>query len=534
MIKTPWKRLSELLKLEQREVSQLYIYAIFSGILGLSLPLGIQAVIHFIQAGQISTSWLLLILFVIGGVILSGTLQIMQLRITENLQQRIFARYSFDLAYRFPRFQRSMVNDKEPTELMNRFFDVISLQKGLAKVLLDFTSSSLQIAFSLIVLSFYHPFYIAFSLLLVFTLYLVFRPMIRSGFKTSMEESGHKYRTAYWLQEVARADWSFRLTPKGNLPLKRLDEHTQQYLNAREAHFKILWKQYFWMVSLKAVIVAALLGLGGYLVIDQQMNLGQFVAAEVLILLLLSSVEKLIQLLEYLYDVFTSLEKLGQVIDIPLAFEQLETSADADNRSIFPVELLSKTEKESPIIKVEKGDKIILRGIDSVETTNVLRHLIDTSIDSNTILLWNKTIPDAQKIARTFDVTGWFEKGSQLVRGSLMDNILMGRNYITEDQLNLAVSTSGLTEFIEKERYGYNFEIFQQFGQFTEEVKEKILITRALVHQPEFLLLSFDQLSTENDELSDILSRIGENYPNTTIVCASEHIVLPNWTIKTI
>jgi ABC-type bacteriocin/lantibiotic exporter with double-glycine peptidase domain len=534
MIKTPWKRLSELLKLERREVSQLYIYAIFSGILGLSLPLGIQAVIHFIQAGQISTSWFILILFVIGGVILSGTLQIMQLRITENLQQRIFARYSFDLAYRFPRFKRSLVNDKEPSELMNRFFDVMSLQKGLAKVLLDFTSSSLQITFSLIVLSFYHPFYIAFSLLLVFTLYLVFRPMIRAGFKTSMEESGYKYRTAYWLQEVARADWSFRLTPKGNLPLKRLDAHAQGYLNAREEHFKILWKQYFWMVSLKAVIVAALLGLGGYLVIDQQMNLGQFVAAEVLILLLLNSVEKLIQLLESLYDVFTSLEKLGQVIDIPLAFEQADPSENMDNRNIFPVELSNKDENDLTILKVEEGDKIILRGVDSIQTTSILRQLIDTSIDSNNILLWNKTVPDAQKIATTFDFTGWFEKGSQLVRGTLMENIIMGRDYINEEQLKLAVATTGLIEFIEKERYGYNFEIFQQFGQFTEEIKEKILITRALIHQPKFLLLSFDQLSMETDELSDILSKIEENYPDTTIVCASEHISLPNWKIKTI
>jgi ABC-type bacteriocin/lantibiotic exporter with double-glycine peptidase domain len=534
MIKTPWKRLSELLKLEKREVSQLYIYAIFTGILGLSLPLGIQAVIHFIQAGQISTSWVLLILFVIGGVILSGTLQIMQLRITENLQQRIFARYSFDLAYRFPRFKRSMVNDKEPTELMNRFFDVISLQKGLAKVLLDFTSSSLQIAFSLIVLSFYHPFYIAFSLLLVFTLYLVFRPMIRAGFKTSMEESGHKYRAAYWLQEVARADWSFRLTPKGNLPLKRLDEHAQNYLTAREEHFKILWKQYFWMVSIKAVIVAALLGLGGYLVIDQQMNLGQFVAAEVLILLLLASVEKLIQLLESLYDVFTSLEKLGQVIDIPLAFDQAESLNYSENRSIFPIELQHKTKHEECILKIEKGDRIILRGTETIYTTHILRQLIDTSMETDTVLLWNKTIPDSQKIIHTFDCTGWFEKGSQLVRGTLMENIIMGRDYIKEEQLNLAVHTTGLVDFIEKEKYGYNFEIFQQYGQFTEEVKEKILITRALVHEPQFLLLSFDQLSMETDKLSDMLSRISENYPNTTIVCASEHITLPNWTIKTL
>jgi ABC-type transport system involved in cytochrome bd biosynthesis fused ATPase/permease subunit len=217
-----------------------------------------------------------------------------------------------------------------------------------------------------------------------------------------------------------------------------------------------------------------------------------------------------------------------------LAFEQFEEEDNTLNRSIFPVELTSKEENDKPIIKVDKGDKIILRGIDSIETTNILRQLIDTSIDSSNILLWNKTVPDSQKIVKTFDVTGWFEKGSQLVRGTLMENIIMGRESISEHQLQLAIETTGLIEFIEKERYGYNFEIFQQFGQFTEEVKEKVLITRAIAHDPEFLLLSFDQLAMETDELSEILSRIETNYPNTTIVCASEHLSLPNWTIKTI
>ena len=131
---SPWKRLGELLKLDKREVSQLYIYAIFSGIVSLSLPLGIQSVIHFIQGGEITTSWIILVILVIFGVILTGALQIMQLRITENIQQRIFARYSFNFAFRLPRFDREYLKGKIPAEFMNRFFDVITLQKGVSKV----------------------------------------------------------------------------------------------------------------------------------------------------------------------------------------------------------------------------------------------------------------------------------------------------------------------------------------------------------------------------------------------------------------
>jgi ABC-type bacteriocin/lantibiotic exporter with double-glycine peptidase domain len=210
---SPWKRLGELLNLDKKEVSQLYIYAIFSGIVSLSLPLGIQSVIHFIQGGEITTSWIILVALVICGVVLTGVLQIMQLRITENIQQRIFTRYSFNLAYRFPRFDRAYLKGKIPTELMNRFFDVITLQKGISKVLLEFSAAFLQIIFSLLVLAFYHPFYIAFGISLLILIYVIFRPILKKGFETSLNESKYKYKTAFWLQEIAKTNWSFRLAP---------------------------------------------------------------------------------------------------------------------------------------------------------------------------------------------------------------------------------------------------------------------------------------------------------------------------------
>jgi ABC-type bacteriocin/lantibiotic exporter with double-glycine peptidase domain len=166
---SPWSRLISLLKLDKSDVSLLYIYAIFRGLVSLSLPLGIQSVIHFIQAGEITTSWIVSIILVIIGVLLSGVLQILQLRITENIQQKIYVRYAFDFAFRFPRFDRKLLDKLVPSELMNRFFDIINLQKGISKVLLDFSAAILQILFSLFVLSFYHPFYIIFSIGLVIT-----------------------------------------------------------------------------------------------------------------------------------------------------------------------------------------------------------------------------------------------------------------------------------------------------------------------------------------------------------------------------
>ena len=135
---TPLKRYFRLLQLDRKDIAQIVFYAVFSGLISLSLPLGIQAIINFIQAGQVSISWIVLILLVVLGVSLVGLLSLMQLRITENLQQKIFIRSSFEFAYRLPKIKVSEIYDFYPPELANRFFDTLSIQKEHQSYLLIF------------------------------------------------------------------------------------------------------------------------------------------------------------------------------------------------------------------------------------------------------------------------------------------------------------------------------------------------------------------------------------------------------------
>ncbi len=525
---SPWKRLGELLKLDKREVSQLYIYAIFSGIVSLSLPLGIQSVIHFIQGGEITTSWIILVFLVICGVILTGVLQIMQLRITENIQQRIFTRYSFNLAYKFPRFDREFLKGKIPAELMNRFFDVINLQKGISKVLLEFSAAFLQIFFSLLVLAFYHPFYIAFGISLIILIYIVFKPIIKKGFETSLEESKYKYKTAYWLQEIAKTNWSFRLAPNSPHALNRIDEHVQDYLSSRESHFKILWKQYIWMIAIKALIVASLLGLGGYLVIDQQMNLGQFVAAEVLIILILSAIEKIIQSLETLYDVFTSLEKLGQITDVPITFEEKQRNPDTD--SLFPIELINvEQENLTQIFSIQEHESIFVKGGHQQEIVKLFQELIDPSISMKTKPRWNKTIPDADRLAANLEQFSWFSHNTQLFDGTLIDNILMSRENLNLADLEKAIQTLHMDYFVAQKAEGYNFNLSKANKIISEAERERLLIAKAIVNNPKLLLISFHGSTFNADEQNEIIENIEKNYPSITILCASNENIMSNW-----
>ena len=270
---TPLKRYFNLLRLDKKDIVQIFSYAIFSGLISLSLPLGIQAIINFIQAGRISVSWIVLVVLVVIGVIFAGILSLMQLRISENLQQKIFIRSAFEFAYRIPKLKFNEVHNSQTSELANRFFDTISIQKGTSKLLIDFSSAFLQIFFGLILLSLYHPFFILFGIFLAILLYLIFKFSYQSGLQTSLKESKSKYKVANWLLELAKNNFSFKNPNHLEFALEKNNSLVTKYLAYREKHFSIIKRQFSQLLIFKALITSSLLLIGGFLVINQQMNI---------------------------------------------------------------------------------------------------------------------------------------------------------------------------------------------------------------------------------------------------------------------
>jgi len=141
MSQSPVKRFWNLLGRYTTEIRQIYIIALFIGIVNLTLPLGIQAIINFLQTGEFTTTWLLLVGFVLLGITIAGFLGIYQQRIVENIQQDLFARSAFEFAFRLPKIAFIQLDKVHAPELVNRFFDTLTIQKGLPKILIDFLQS---------------------------------------------------------------------------------------------------------------------------------------------------------------------------------------------------------------------------------------------------------------------------------------------------------------------------------------------------------------------------------------------------------
>lgn len=528
---TPLNRLWMLLKPDSLDIRNIYIYAVFSGLVSLTLPLGIQAIVNLIQGGEISTSWVILVIIVVGGVAAAGIMQILQLRITERLQQKIFTRAAFEFAYRIPKIRLEQLYKQYAPELMNRFFDTLTVQKGLPKILIDFTAAALQVVFGLILLSFYHPFFIVFSLVLALLIVAIIQFTARQGLQTSLKESKHKYSVAYWLEEIARAAPSFKLAGQTTLPLNKTNEKVDLYLDARNSHFKILMKQYGLMVGYKVIVVAGLLGIGGILVFDQAMNIGQFIAAEIIILLVVSSVDKLILSAETIYDVLTALEKIAQVTDLEIEAEhgidaKKELNTPGISISLKDVSFRYRDQQEDAIsnfnITINESEKIVIAGLNGSGKSTLLNILSGICRPSKGAVLYGGIPFRNLELESIRDLKGGYLEDEIIFEGTLIENIAMGRDIATLENVTWAAEKLGLTDFIHGLPQGYDTMLDPLNQGLPRSIIQKILLARAIVIRPKLLFLEEPLKHIDNAERNSIINfLLSKENPWTLIAVSS-------------
>ncbi|WP_269685707.1 peptidase domain-containing ABC transporter [Flavobacterium lacustre] len=533
---TPLKRFYNLLELDKKDVYQIFFYAIFAGLISLSLPLGIQAIINFIQSGRVSASWIVLIILVVFGVALVGILSLMQLRITENLQQKIFVRSSFEFAARLPKIKSEQLYNTYPPELANRFFDTMTIQKGTSKLLIDFSAALLQIIFGILLLSLYHPYFILFGILLFILLYFIFKFSYQSGLETSLKESKFKYKVASWLQEVARNNFSFRNELNYDFALKKNNQIVSDYLNYREKHFDVIKRQFSQLIIFKIIITASLLSIGGFLVLSQEMNIGQFVAAEIIILLVINSVEKIIIGLETFYDVLTSIEKIGQVTDLELEEDTIINNDTCYTNIVLETENIkfrfpdSKKEVLNAIsLKIEQGEKIVLDGENGSGKTTLIRLLSGLLQPTSGSFYINDDTFRKINLKQYRSQIGSIIHSETPFEGTILENITFKDTTIPFEDIKWAIDGVQLSSFIKSLPKGLDTRIFPEGKQLSSSNAQKILLARSIIHRPKILFYEDPTDSMDEKVANEIIDFITSDANKWTIVVSSKN---PYWKTK--
>jgi ABC-type bacteriocin/lantibiotic exporter with double-glycine peptidase domain len=533
---TPQQRIVRLLGQYRKEIRYIFLYALVAGLINLSLPLGIQAIIGQIAGGGINASWGVLVLFVLVGAALTGVLRIMQLSVMEYIQRRIFTESAFDFALRIPRLNLEMLRKEHLPELVNRFFDTISLQKGLPKILIDGMTAVLQIIFSLLLLSVYHASFLFFSLLLLGVLIVLFYWIAPLGIRTSLEESKYKYKLVFWLEEMARVATTFKLAGENDFPIHRTDDITVHYLEARAKHWRILMVKFISSTVFRVLTLGSFLVLGSILVMQNQLNIGQFVAAEILILFVIDSVEKLIILHETGYDVLTATEKLGQVADLPLEREggvRVEEFCSATQPLEVEVRNLDYqySDGESKVLKninlrISPGEKVAVVGYNGSGKSTLMQILSVVRRDFTGSLLFNGLPKQSLDLRSLREHIGDLSSQEDIFKGSIMENITLGNKKIELSRVLETINKLGLNEFVRESALGLDTELLPGGINIPRSTVTKLLVARAVVARPNMLVMEEPLSNLNFKDRINIAQYLTAKENPWTFICVTEDPVM--------
>jgi ABC-type bacteriocin/lantibiotic exporter with double-glycine peptidase domain len=315
---SPLRRLMQLLRPERSDILTVMVFSTVVGMLALATPIAVEALVNTVAFGRFTQPVIVLSLILLIFLGFGAAFEALNVTIVEILQRRLFTRVVEDLAYRLPRVDQRALDGCHGPELANRFFDVVTIQKVTASMVLDGLGVVLQMIIGMMVLAFYHPFLLGFDLVLLASVLFVFLVLGQGAVKASIGESRAKYAAAAWLQSLALHTTAFKMHGGNQFALNQADQLAINYLEARKKHFSIFLRQLLFMLGLQAIAATALLGLGGWLVLQGELTLGQLVAAELIVTIIVGSLAKMGKYVESFYDLLASVDKLGMLFDLPI------------------------------------------------------------------------------------------------------------------------------------------------------------------------------------------------------------------------
>ena len=496
---SPAARFLGLLRPEMADIGTLVVFSLITGLLYLAVPLAVNGLVSNLAFGTQSAPFQQALLFIaaalFGCLLLSAVMRGLQYLVAEHVQCRIFVRVAADMAWRLPRVKAESVDGEHAPEMVNRFLDVVTVQKSTSLLLLNGINIVIGALIGLVVLAFYHPFLLAYMVVMLVAIALIVFVLGRGAVRTSVAESRGKYAVVNWLEDVARYPRLFKGPGGYALAAERADRLARSYLAHRAAHFRILMRQVGGLLALEVLASSALLVVGGGLVLSQQLTLGQLVAAELIVSAVVASIAKLGKQFEAWYDALAAVDKLGHLVD-------LETErVDGDVPPGAPASGASVVAKG--LRHAYPGGREVLRAVDfelpaggRLAVSGPQGSGCSTLLD----LLAGMREPSSGSIlVDGLDLRSWsleslrsrvmLLRSQDIFNGTVADNVGLSLPGVGLEQVQDALARAGLLDDVLAMPQGLSTPLVTGGLPLSSRQRNRLLIARALLLRPRLLLL---------------------------------------------
>lgn len=489
----PFTRLRQLLRPERRDLFQVVLFALVVAVLSLATPVAVETLVNTVAFGVLVWPLVAMAAVLFACLGLAAAVRALQVYVVEVVQRRLFVRVAADYAHRLPRVQLAALDRRNGPELANRFFDVLTVQKAAATLLLDGVALAVTAATGMTVLAFYHPFLLGFDVLLVTLVAVLVFVLGLGGVKTSLRESHAKYDLAGWLEEVPRNLRAFKFANGRGLAVATADRLAGEYVAARKAHFRVVWRQTLFALGLQVAASTALLTLGGLLVINRQLTLGQLVAAELIVTLVVASVAKLGKYAEAYYDLLTAAEKLGTLTDLPLDRAGGEPLPAGGPLGVHVVGVAAVRGRELAVAAdwaVAPGERVAVAGAPGSGKTALFEAVcgLREPLGGGRVELGGidlrQLCPDSVR-----EQVALVGPAAEVFAGTVADNVSGGRTDLAPADVRAALRAVGLLEAVLALPHGPDTPLAPHGGPLSGEQAGRLGLARAVAGRPRLLLL---------------------------------------------
>lgn len=520
--------LKSIIEIEKRDIWIMTIYSIAIGFLSLVIPIGIQSLVNILNFGTIFQPIIILTVLVILALSFAGVLSIMQFFLAELIQQRVFVRIASTISKRISLYQRDSFEKVHLPELSNYFLDISTIQKSLTLLLTDGMAIILQTVIGLLVLILYHPIFILFDLILIFSIWMIIRVLGQNGIETSIYESKAKYATESWMEEISQNKNSFRSKNSSEFAILKVEAHTKDYLKYRSKHYKVLFKQMIGFISIQAIGSGFLLGLGGYLVIKGEITLGQLVAAEIIVAKILDKFPKIGKYLESFYDLCASLDKINYLLDMDIE-EKKKECFETNLKKPFHLQIqsLNHQKNETLILKninleIASGECVGIFGETNSGKTTLLEILYGLHIPTSGNIIFNTHRLSELDIFELRNDIAYMAK-TEIFSGTILDAVRLGNFSLNYTEIREALERVGLGEKISELKDGLNTKIYRNHYPLKRDELYKLMFARTFLTNAGLIIIDDSLKNLEMNSKEKIISELIQEKKKSTILIAASN-----------
>lgn len=499
---SPLDRLIKLIRSERDDILLLLYLTLGYGFLSIATPVAVQALVNNVTMGGVIQPLVVISLILFFLLVISGLLYVLEDYVVEYIQRRLFVNTAIEVAKNTQGAAAEVYDNTNPVELVNRFFDITTIQKSAATLLTVGLIATVQGLIGSLILIFYSFYFAIIVVIVLLFLWFIINVLGKNATSTAIDESKAKYATAAWLETIAGNFYLFKFYNG----LHRAETFTQaltsKYLDKRASHFSHLLWQNLSGVMFYAFIGTTMLAMGGILVVNGQINLGQFVAAELIFFGILAAFLRLLSKLEDYYDILAAVDKVGVLDDLPQEEIKPDQFTPTTLTALSVSELdFAYTPRVRPVQNVNfelvKGGSLALLGLSGTGKSTIV-NLITALRSPNRGFIEYDGVDLRQINRQSLRNRIGIAAKVEIFEGSVLDNIRLYDDNITLHEINDVLNALGLLDDLSLFEHGLNTQLTSFGAPLSTTQLQRLMLVRAIVTKPDLLIIDgmIDGLST--------------------------------------